>query len=544
LLSVKPKQILFISYFAYIILLKISNLKKVLPFFVLTYFFLSSSCNWFAPKPEIATLLAKYFNNKLYKHFDTAVYKSVFINELNKEPKSYLTTKVIKAFYQKNENLPVLITKFYTHGGLDSLRNYVARSKNDGFNPEIFQLKELEENIKILNQNKFKNLGELYPIIAKLELKTAHSLLIYTNFMRYGSINPRNILNRYYIKVKRPDSLKMDSVLQTNNIAKTLVDAQQTSKNYVELKKLLAFYRDSLKTENDWAIKTIKLNLERMRWQLPYKTDEYVLVNIPDFTLTWFKKEDTLIKMKVCVGGKREAAYAEKMKRFLKFGRLDDKPRNHETPQLISKFNAIQVNPVWNIPTSIAQSEIYWMARKYPNYLRNSNIKVYNLKGKTVSPDSINWNKYSRANLPFQFKQGSGGGNALGKFKFVFDNGSSIYLHDTNNKNGFNLKNRAISHGCVRVENPLKFAQLMVRSKRQYDELRMDVNLPPLDSNRRAYFSKTGAKKLGPTWFKVRKNISVVIGYYTAWAENGKVEFRPDVYNYDGVLWNALEKYM
>ena len=92
----------------------------------------------------------------------------------------------------------------------------------------------------------------------------------------------------------------------------------------------------------------------------------------------------------------------------------------------------------------------------------------------------------------------------------------------------------------------------MVKDKYQYDQLRMQVNLPPVDTNRNAQFKKILAKKydstkvfqLKPSWFATRKNVAVVIAYYTAWAENGKVEFRPDVYEYDGILWDAIKKYM
>jgi murein L,D-transpeptidase YcbB/YkuD len=332
--------------------------------------------------------------------------------------------------------------------------------------------------------------------VANLELNTAHLLNKYTNFMGYGSINPRNFFNRYYIKVLRPDSLRMDSVLNTADLLSELKKVQPADNAYIKLKQALAAYRSRLGTDNAPEIKTIKLNLERMRWRLPFKTDELVLVNIPDFSLTWFKQNDTLTHMNVCVGGKREAAYAQKIKAFLKSGRLDDKPKNHETPQLYSVFNAIQVNPIWNIPVSIAKSEIYWMARKDPYYLSNNNIKVYYKDKLVADPDTINWNKYPREKLPFKFKQGSGEGNALGKFKFVFDNSSSIYLHDTNNKYAFKLANRAISHGCVRIENPLKFAELMVKDKYQYDRLRMDVDLPPIDTTKNEIFRKKLAKKL------------------------------------------------
>ena len=526
------------------------NLRKALLFVVLCMFI--TGCDWFREKPEIATVLAKHFDNKLYNKFDTAIYLPIFKAKLEDQSKGFLNPKLISAFYAKNEYLPKLITKFYVTGQLDTLKSFVAQSKADGFNPEIFNATAYEKQLQALNRNQFKTIDEVYEAIADLELNTAYILNKYTNFMGYGSINPRNFFNRFYIKVLRPDSLKMDSVLNTENLVAELKKVQPTNRPYIELKKALANYRDSIGNVETPQVNAIKMNLERMRWRLPLQTEELVVVNIPDFTLTWFKQDDTLAHMNVCVGGKREATYVQKMKRYLKTGRLDDKPKNHETPQLVSVFNAIQVNPVWNIPVSIAQSEIYWMARRDPYYLSNSNIRVY-YKGKQIfEPDTIQWSRYSRDKLPFTFKQGSGEGNALGKFKFVFDNSSSIYLHDTNNKYGFKLSNRAISHGCVRIENPLKFAELMVKDKYQYDQLRMEVNLPPVDTNRNAQFKKILAKKydstkvfqLKPSWFATRKNVAVVIAYYTAWAENGKVEFRPDVYEYDGILWDAIKKYM
>lgn len=526
------------------------KLKKTLLFFALCLFL--SSCGWFSTEPEIATVLSKHFNNKLYKKFDTVAYDLVFKQKMEQLGKKMTNPKVVAGFYQANQYHPLLVTRFYSNGTLDSLRNYIEGSKADGFDPTAFGFDELTTLLKTLNANRFKTIEEVYPVIAELELKTADAFLKYNNAIKYGAVNPRKLFNRYYIANKRPDSLAMDSILNTSDMLAVLKDAQPKGKSYLDLKKALAFYRDSLQTENDPSIKLIKLNLERLRWQLPMQTDETVLVNIPDFSLTWFSKQDTLTHMNVCVGSKRESTYKEKMKVYLKSGKLDDKPKNHETPQLFSVFNAIQVNPIWNIPVSIAQSEIYYQAIKDPYYLSNNNIKVY-FKGRLVNdPDTIQWNKYSREKLPFQFKQGSGEGNALGKFKFIFDNGSSIYLHDTNNKNGFRLANRAISHGCVRIEKPLEFAQLMVKSKNQYDELRMEVNLPPVDTTKMALYKKKLAKRtdttrtfqLKPAWFATRKNIAVVIGYYTAWVEQGKVQFRPDVYEYDEPLWDALKKYM
>jgi murein L,D-transpeptidase YcbB/YkuD len=524
-------------------------LKKTLLVVFISLFL--CACGWFNKEPEIATVLTEHFKNKLYKKFDTTAYDLIFKEKLAEYKDKLIHPNVTSAFYAANNNQPVLVTKFYTSGALDTLINTLLSSKADGINPEVFDVAAIKQLKNTLDGNKFKNIAEVYPVIADLEIKSANAFLKYQQVMKYGCVNPRNIFNRYYIVAKRQDSVTVDSLLRTDDMVTILHQAQPKNKAYLDLKRALATYRDSLKTDHNEAIRKIKINLERLRWQIPIQTEERVLVNIPDFSLTWFKDNDTLAHMNVCVGAKRESAYAEKMKLFLKTGKLDDKPKNHETPQLVSIFNAIQVNPIWNIPVSIAKSEIYYQLLKDPYYLSNNNIKVY-YKGKEIKdPDTIRWYRYPREKLPFQFKQGSGEGNALGKFKFVFDNSSSIYLHDTNNKYGFKLANRAISHGCVRIEDPLKFAELMVRDKYQYDKLRMEVNLPPVDTTKMALYKKKLAKRtdttrtyqLKPAWFATRKNIAVVIGYYTAWVENGKLQQRPDVYEYDEALWEALKKY-
>ncbi|WP_231424903.1 MULTISPECIES: L,D-transpeptidase family protein [Pedobacter] len=481
----------------------------------------------------------------MYKDFDTTAFDSVFVKTMDSLSESFINPKTIKAYYSYNVNEPRLVTKFYIDGELDSLVGYLENSKVHGFNPKIFKTEEIKSLLADLTANNFKKVDETYPIIAKIELLSANAYLNYNNYLKYGVVNPRNIFSRYYIKVKRPDSIGMMNLLASESLVDTLKNIQPKSIQYKAL-------QEAYLNANTVADKRILLlNMERFRWKMPETGDNYVQVNIPDFKLTWFDKQDTVISMKVCVGGKRENGYDEKLKAYAKSGNLDDKPKNHETPLLFSKINSIQANPVWNIPVSIAQSEIYWMARKDRYYLSNSNINVY-YKDKLIGePDTINWNRYSRDKLPFKFKQGSGGGNALGKFKFIFDNSSSIYLHDTNNKNGFNLSNRAISHGCVRVEKPLEFAEKLVGDTYTYDKLRAEVDLPPVDSTHNKWYKKRMAAKadttksfqLKPAWFGPKKAVPLIITYFTAWAQNDKIEYRPDVYQMDEKLWVAMKKY-
>ena len=529
---------------------KILRLKKLLLVFSFLIVVLSS-CNWSKETPEIGLLLEKRFKNKIFKSFDTAAYNQIFRQHFESQAKSLNNIKILKEFYDQHQGNPEWVSRFYFTGVLDTLNSYIDRSNVHGFNPEIFNQTKLRELTKQLDQNKFKTIEEVYPLIADLELTAVSSTIKYYNFVNFGSLNPRKIYTRYYIPVKRPDLETTIEVLDTKDLSGLLQTIQPKSESYVALQKALANYK-RFPTKDQRVITSILVNMERQRWKLPALGDEYVEVNIPDFSLTWFNKKDTLSHMNVCVGGKRENNYAAKIQQYLKSGNLDDKPKNHETPILYSKFNAIQVNPVWNIPVSIARSEIYYMARKNPYYLSNSNIRVY-LKGKEImNPDTIQWNKYSREKLPFQFKQGSGEGNALGKFKFIFDNNSSVYLHDTPNKSAFKYSNRAISHGCVRVERPLEFAQNLVKDKGEFDLLRMEVNLPPLDTTRMERYKRKLAKRadtantfqLKPSWFGVKKQVPIVINYLTAWAQNGELQFRPDVYQLDETLYDAMRKFM
>ncbi len=513
---------------------------------------LMSSCNWFKDTPEVGLVLSKYFNNKLYKDFDTGAYNAVFLKHLDSFGKVLSYPKATAAFYRANDLQPVLVTRFFVGGGLDTLESYIGKSGSHGFNADMFRYKMLGKVLEALKANNFKKIDEVYPLVADLELNAAQALTKYHNYIYYGAVNPRSFFSRYYVRVERPDSTSVTRLLNVKDLPELLQRIQPKGADYTFFQRELAGLIKNGQPRDSALYKAMLVNMERSRWKIPDLGKEYVEVNIPDFSLTWFKGKDTVTHMKVCVGGRREADYAEKIRLYMETKKLDDKPKNHETPVLLSKFNSIQANPIWNIPVSIARSEIYYQALKDPFYLSNNNIQVYYNGRLVADPDTIEWSRYPREKLPFQFKQGSGEGNALGKFKFVFESGSSIYLHDTNNKSAFKKANRAISHGCVRVEDPLDFARNLVRDDYQYDDLRMEVNLPPVDTTRMEVFRRKLARKadttqvytLKPKWFGVKKDVSILINYRTAWVQNGGLQLRPDVYGLDEALWEAVRKFI
>ena len=229
-------------------------------------------------------MLSEHFKNKIYKDFDTVAYDSIFVKTIDSLSGKFVNPKTIKAFYSNHSAEPKLVTQFYINGELDSLVSYLDQCKAHGFNPKIFKTDEIKALLDELSANKFKRVDESYPVIAKLELLAANAYLNYTNYLKYGVVNPRTIFSRYYIKVRRPDSAGMINLLNSTSLLDTLRSVQPKSAQY---KALQAAY---LNTDAYDEKRILLLNMERFRWKMPETGDNYVQVNIPDFRLTWLDK--------------------------------------------------------------------------------------------------------------------------------------------------------------------------------------------------------------------------------------------------------------
>lgn len=171
---------------------------------------------------------------------------------------------------------------------------------------------------------------------------------------------------------------------------------------------------------------------------------------------------------------------------------------------------------------------------------------VYHKNKLIENPSNIRWYKYDRKKLPFLFVQQSGSSNSLGKLKFMFPNTSSVYLHDTNVKSAFKLNNRAISHGCIRLEKPLQLAWHIMDNETSFEKVRTELGLKPLNETaekKKVLVKQDKAEKslLKPMRFILDNETPLLITYHTAWAKNGKIEYRKDVYQMDDKLWLAMK---
>ncbi|MCK4442337.1 MAG: L,D-transpeptidase family protein, partial [Sulfurovaceae bacterium] len=247
-------------------------------------------------------------------------------------------------------------------------------------------------------------------------------------------------------------------------------------------------------------IRTIKLNLDRIKW-LPREDDkQYIVVNIPEYMLHFIDKGKEKDTIKVIVG-----------------------KRKHNTPIFRGKISYIVLNPYWKVPEGIVKKEIIPHMIRNPNYLRKEGLQIRRTwfeKSTRINPDGIYWKDYYNGGVkfPYRIMQPPGSKNALGKIKFKFPNRFNVYLHDTPAKRLFKQTKRAYSHGCVRVSEPVKLFETIASFN--------NINIKK---------SKKILKGKNKVQLNIKNQIPVYIIYLTAGynQKSGKPEFRDDIYGYD-----------
>lgn len=226
-------------------------------------------------------------------------------------------------------------------------------------------------------------------------------------------------------------------------------------------------------------VQQILVNMNRAMWMQPVTDSSRIVVNIPGYMLYAYSDSGKTLEMPVIVG--KEGA---------------------STVMFSGDINQVVFNPAWNIPQSIVRDEIMPKMKADKNYLKSRNMEIVN------QGDSIP-----------QIRQLPGKDNAMGRVKFLFPNSYDIYLHDTPDKGLFAKKDRALSHGCIRVQDPVALAEFILGS--QGNEWNREKIQASMSGNQEQTV-------------KVNDPVTVYITYNTAWVDdNGQLNFRNDVYGHD-----------
>lgn len=248
----------------------------------------------------------------------------------------------------------------------------------------------------------------------------------------------------------------------------------------------------------DQRIKTIILNMERLRWIPKSFEPDYLIVNIPEYRLRVYEKSQEKMTMKVIVG----------------------KTLN-STPVFSDKMEYVVLSPYWNVPYSILEKELIPKIMSDPGYLERLDMEVVTNKAEPVDPASVDWSSVNETNFKYVVRRRPGPKNDLGDVKFIFPNSNDVYLHDTPHDELFSQVSRGFSHGCVRVEKPIDLAVYLLR------------NVPGYDRGKIQSIIAERKEKHVP----LKHVIPVYLVYFTAWADaNGNVSFREDIYDHDKTL--------
>jgi len=293
---------------------------------------------------------------------------------------------------------------------------------------------------------------------------------------------------------------------------------------------------EALNFSRNQRIEQVVVNLERWRWFANDFGKHYLLINIPDYSLVAVKENDTLQEQKIVVG-----------------------KESRKTPILESKIENINLNPNWTVPPTILKEDIFPEAKKSKSVFRKKGLVILNSKNQEINPYS--WKIANAYN--YRYVQKPSRNNALGSMKINFPNHYSVYLHDTNHRDYFGFSFRSLSSGCVRLEKPLEMAAYILNDTTKWSLKRIQDTTDikyyyKIQKEKELALEKKNAKLLAKNpklviekekfpkpelktiVIKVTEDIFIHQLYWTAWENNGILQFREDIYCLDADLYSKL----
>jgi murein L,D-transpeptidase YcbB/YkuD len=241
-------------------------------------------------------------------------------------------------------------------------------------------------------------------------------------------------------------------------------------------------------------------NMEEWRWMPEDRGDLYVTVNIPEFTLRIVKNGAVIHTERVITG-------------------LVDK----QTPVFSETMKSIAFQPRWNVPNSIKVNELYPSLARGGTSFRRQGLRL-SRNGRDIDPESVDWG--STDIRTYDVYQPPGASNVLGELKFNFPNKHTVYMHDTNARQLFEQPSRPFSHGCMRVREPRRMAEILLNEDKGWDAAKIAdliANGPPNNE------------------VPIDRKVDVHITYFTAWVDDkGELQTARDVYGHEKRITQAL----
>jgi murein L,D-transpeptidase YcbB/YkuD len=393
-----------------------------------------------------------------------------------------------RQFYESRNNLPAWIDGDQASPRLGALLDALKQSEDHGLDPARYGVDGFQQIVAQAEANKHRIDIERVP---EIDTRLTFAYLQYAAELLGWSGNPKAIHTNWIRANNKADLAgQLAKAVSSNQVRETLEELAPTHPQYKGLQTALARERQNPTGHLD----QIRMNLVRWRWMPRDLGDRYVFVNVPAYQMQVMEGEKPVLAMRVIVGDPK-----------------------HQTPLFSDEMTTIVFSPNWNVPESIIRKEMLPKLVDDPGYLQRQNIQVVGTSGQVLDEDAVDW--YDESALArLHFRQEPGPNNALGLVKFQFPNEFDVYMHDTPQDALFNKDRRALSHGCIRLENPVALAQYVLRDNPQWTPEKITVAM------------NAGEEHGVP----LKEHLPVHIGYFTAWVNpDGSVTYTDDPYNLD-----------
>jgi murein L,D-transpeptidase YcbB/YkuD len=390
------------------------------------------------------------------------------------------TQRDLRLFYQQTGNRAVWIDRQGrpTEDAATALIR-LGRASGDGLADGDYHAAELTREAAAMNQSRAFSAVDA----ASFDVRLTENVLRFFRHLHLGRVNPRDLgfhLDHAIEPHDFPGLLR--SALSDHTVDRVLDNLRPPFVQYRELARVLKTYR----TDDPARARQIEIALERLRWLPDLQKERLLVVNIPMFYLWAWEQERAdgvpIVGMAAIIG----------------------RARTTKTPVFTAAMTSIVFNPYWNVPDSILRNEILPALARDPGYLERQHMEM------------------TSNGAAMRVRQRPGPWNALGRIKFDLPNVHDVYLHDTPAPELFSKSRRDFSHGCVRVEDPVRLAEWALKGQSDWTRERI---LAAIDDG------ATRSVALGHT-------LRVVLFYMTAAyvPEEGAVRFAEDIYGHDARL--------
>jgi murein L,D-transpeptidase YcbB/YkuD len=389
------------------------------------------------------------------------------------------TQRDLRLFYQRTGNRAVWIDPQGrpTEDAAKALRR-LGRASEDGLVDADYRGAQLTSEAAALSQSR-----ELSAVdAASFDVRLTENVLKFFRQLHLGRVNPRDLGFHLDHGIEPHDFPGLlQSALSDHAFDRVLDDLRPPFVQYRELAQALNAYR----TDEPVRARQIEIALERLRWLPDLKGQRLLVVNIPMFYLWGWEME------------RRHGVPSIGMAAII------GQARTTKTPVFTAAMTSVVFNPYWNVPDSIVRNEILPALERDPNYLDLHHMERVSGEGTSV-------------------RQRPGPWNALGRIKFDLPNVHDVYLHDTPAPELFSKSRRDFSHGCVRVEDPVRLAEWALKGQSEWTR---DKILAAIENG--------ATRTVG-----LVQQARVVLFYMTAayMPDDGAVRFADDIYGHDARL--------